>query len=132
MKIKIMKYPLGLGISYTTDSDYQRSVCHLINETLSIHCSIDEWNQENARCFLDNIYLKTHNIEIFNELYTLAASKMISVDPEIGLAVLFSFTYFEIFHQCLTFYFHQDKIDDNARLINHPSFILLRNMLNTA
>ena len=126
-----MNYPTSLGISYTNDIEYQTQFCHLINETLLIKDSTDEWNDKNTTQFLDIIYSKTHHIGIFSELYTIAASKIISMNCEIGFAILMSFTYLEIFHQCLTFYFQQNKIENEMILRNHPSFILLKSMLNT-
>ena len=53
---------------------------------------------------MDYIYLHTkHNI-LFQKIYSLAAAKMISMDPEIGLAVCFSYDYFQCFHNCLMMY----------------------------
>ena len=50
---------------------------------------------------MDFIYEKTHNNILFKELYSIAASKMFSEDLQIGLAVLFSYDFFEKFHLCL-------------------------------
>lgn len=53
---------------------------------------------------MDYIYSRTkHNI-LFQRIYSLAAAKMISMDPEIGLAVCFSYDYFQCFHNCLMMY----------------------------
>ena len=125
-----MNYPLTLGISYKNDIEYQQQFCHLVNMTLSIKDSLDEWNDKYTTQFLDLLYSETHTINVFRDLYSIAASKIISMNCEIGFAILMSFTYFETFHQCLVFFFQQDKKDE-ILFQNHPSFILLKSMLNT-
>ena len=49
---------------------------------------------------MDYILILTSNIPIFQNMYNLAAGKMFSVDPEIGLAVLLSYDYFQLFNDC--------------------------------
>lgn len=119
-----MNYPISLGISYKTDTEYQKCFCALINQTVTSDQSFDdEWDEDNVTLFLNFIYTKTSTIESFQQLYLDAAATMMSIDPEIGVAILFSFTYFEIFHQCIVSFFNNKKIDDD------PSFLLLKSML---
>lgn len=53
---------------------------------------------------MDYIYLRTKQNALFQKIYSLAAAKMISMDLEIGLAVCFSYDYFQCFHNCLVMY----------------------------
>ena len=64
---------------------------------------------------IDYIYNETIDLPIFNKLYILAASVMLSEDPEIGIAVLFSYDYMKIFHECLIEFFLFNKLDDNFK-----------------
>lgn len=63
---------------------------------------------------MDYIYEKTKNNNQFNELYLLAASKMFSQDPNIGLAILFSYDYFSMFHPCLVEFFNNSFCDKSS------------------
>jgi len=53
---------------------------------------------------MDYIYSRTKRNVLFQKIYSIAAAKMISMDPEIGLAVCFSYDYFHSFHNCLMMY----------------------------
>lgn len=50
---------------------------------------------------LDNIYKMTEHNIYFQNLYDLAAAKMLSMDRTIGQSILFSYHYFAFFHPCL-------------------------------
>jgi len=68
--------------------------------------TIDEmsYDEEAASKILDQIYESTkHNI-LFDKIYISAAAKMMSLDPEIGLAVCMSYDYFKCFCECLELY----------------------------
>ena len=43
---------------------------------------------------------KTKNQSEFHELYEIGAARMFSTNTDIGLAVLLSYDYFELFHLC--------------------------------
>ena len=60
---------------------------------------------------MDYILILTSNIPIFQNMYNLAAGKMFSVDPEIGLAVLLSYDYFQLFNDCFV-----DFLKENSEL----------------
>lgn len=61
---------------------------------------------------MDFIYEKTKNSSYFKELYKLAASKMFSEDENIGLAVLFSYDYFVLFHLCLVDFLNKNEFNE--------------------
>jgi hypothetical protein len=74
---------------------------------------------------MDFVYEKTFESALFQELYDIAASKMISMDRSIGLAVLFSYDYMALFHRCLCCYFtkHEDFTE------THDSYVSLKKKL---
>jgi hypothetical protein len=71
-----------------------------------------EYDEGAANKAMDYIFKMTKTNPIFNELYLLAAARMFSTDPEIGLSVLFSYDYLEIFHYCLVCYYDIPVISD--------------------
>ena len=68
--------------------------------------TIDENQYEESKvsAFLDTVYRKTMHDPLFQQLYDLAAAKMISMDREIGLAVLLSYDFLGVFYDCLQVY----------------------------
>ena len=50
---------------------------------------------------MDLIFELTENHPLFAELYEIAAAQMISTDPTIGHAVLMSYDYYYMYHNCL-------------------------------
>ena len=73
---------------------------------------------------MDFIYEKTHNNILFKELYSIAASKMFSEDLQIGLAVLFSYDFFDKFHLCLIEFFNNDFSNENTQ------YLILKNKIS--
>ena len=72
--------------------------------------------------YADKQDLKNQTIEEIQKMARLAymhynscyesASKMFSEDENIGLAVLFSYDYFNLFHLCLVDFFEKHKLDE--------------------
>ena len=58
---------------------------------------------------MDYIYDRTRKHPLFQKIYNEAAAKMLSIDQEIGLAVCFSYDYFDAFHACLSMYLENPK-----------------------
>jgi hypothetical protein len=54
---------------------------------------------------MDYVYDCTKDTPEFMVLYTKAAAKMFSEDPNLGIAVLFSYDYLQLFHACLVEFF---------------------------
>jgi hypothetical protein len=71
-----------------------------------------EYDEEAANQAMDHVFQTTKNNPIFKELYLLAAARMFSTDPEIGLSVLFSYDYLEIFHYCLVSFYDIPVLKD--------------------
>lgn len=88
--------------------------------------TIDEllFDNEAISKTMNFIYEKTNKNILFKELYSIAASKMFSVDLEIGLAVLFSYDFFETFHLCLIDFFKNDFSNVNTQ------YLILKNKIS--
>ena len=63
-----------------------------------------EFDDKAMKRGMDYIYVHTKKNTLFQQIYKDAAAKMISMDPEIGLAICFSYDYFDAFHACLSLY----------------------------
>ena len=75
--------------------------------------------------FLDTVFENTKTNPLFTTLYDLAAAKMLSMDREIGLAVLFSYDYLGAFYPCYCEYIQQPTTFSKT----HPLYVKIHNML---
>jgi len=73
--------------------------------------TVDEmlYDEQNASLFLDRVSAATIQHPLFHIVYDLAAAKMISVDREIGIAVLMSYDYLAYFYPCLVEFTHSPE-----------------------
>ena len=74
---------------------------------------------------MTNILEKTAGNILFDELYSLAAALMISMDKETGLCILLSYDYFSDFYNIWTAYLENPKELSETNAF----FILLKNRL---
>lgn len=125
-------YPIHEIVTYQNDKEYRECirrvfcmVCKSIIPEKTAkdwdETTLDEYNhdQETMAKFLDRIYENTIQVDILHDLYKEAAACMISEDPSIGLAILFSYDYFELFHCVLCDFFKSKNIDqETASVIN--------------
>jgi len=86
-------------------------MCDKIEENFDEE-TIDEvgFDEEAANRAMDDVFERTRGEFFFEEIYKLAAGKMISVDRKIGLAVCFSYDYFMYFHRCLKEYLDNGNV----------------------
>ena len=72
----------------------------------------DEMSYDDAAAIqvMDYVYFCTKDVVEFKELYYKAALRMFSEDPNIGIAVLFSYDYLQLFHLCLVEFFSEKFI----------------------
>lgn len=103
--------------NYGDDSSYRQCLrkMFIMNEFMP-NTDIDDitndennYDEESMSKAMDIIYEKTRNHKLFQCLYQHGASKMFSMDQEIGLAVLCSYDYFHLFHMCLRDFFQDTK-----------------------
>ena len=108
-------YNFDLSIMpYKNDFEYRKIMRQLVSmQKVVSHCEeIDEiTNDENdydtnsASKAMDFVYDQTKENLFFQKLYDSAAGKMLSQDREIGLAVLYSYDYMLLFHNCFVEYY---------------------------
>ena len=124
-------------LQYCSNEEYRtclRGIFCMVSPNIAIddNSDIDEitrdeqdYDEASASKTMDFIYEKTFEHVLFQELYDIAASKMISMDRSIGLAVLFSYDYMALFHRCLCCYF--TKPEDFTEI--HDSYVSLKKKL---
>ena len=96
----------NLTIHYDTDEEYQKTICSIF--------TMEEYD-ETINISLDMFFFKTKDIPAFQEVYDLAAAKLLSTDRNIGLAILFSYTYLPMFYPCVCD-FQNEKDPDFTQL----------------
>ena len=92
---------------YSNNKEYRQAIRHFFNmDIATIHQEIKEYEyDEETRdevlfdetamsAGMTNILEKTNGNCLFDELYSLAAALMISMDKETGLCILLSYDYF--------------------------------------
>ena len=108
-------------VNYTNNEEYRLSFRDIFKMKAQIPDildmdkeTLDEFNYDacKATMILDYVYLITHKNMWFKILYSYSASFMMSNDPEIGLTILFSYDYFNLFHKCVCD-FIQDPLSIN-------------------
>jgi hypothetical protein len=113
------------GISYSNSREYRDVFRKITNQPITPpenpHEIDDEtldethYDETIVAAFLDEIFQKTRDSPIFQSLYDLAAAKMFSTDREIGLAVLFSYDFFDAFYACFCEYVaHPDIFSEKS------------------
>ena len=127
-------YNINIDVTYNDNKSYRECLRKVINMDVSKlnipwdemdddldEETIDELLFDNnimSAC-MDFIYDKTKDCKYFQELYLIGASKMFSQDPEIGLAVLFSYDFFNYFHLVLVDYLKANIISDNFNILKN-------------
>jgi len=117
------RYPTDLVVRYNNTIEYRQSLRLIFNMSDSkyplLSDDIDpvskdelEYDEDAAKIAMDFVYETTKHNPIFKELYLLAATRMFSTDLEIGLSVLFSYDYLEIFHYCLVCFYDISILPD--------------------
>ena len=101
-------------VEYYDDLEYRKWLRKLFCMTppKDLDTDLDEitmdennYDEEAAKKAMDSIYENTHKHPVFRILYEKAAGCMLSMDNEIGLAVLFSYDYMAMFHKCIQRFF---------------------------
>jgi hypothetical protein len=106
-----MSYPVDMQIQYGTNEEYRvcfRQLCKMRPMILDMSLveldeeTMDEqdFDMEAASKTVDLIWEQTKSHVLFAKLYEKAAAIMISEDREIGLAIMVSYDYLDVFHPC--------------------------------
>jgi hypothetical protein len=130
-------YPTDLTISYTNDEEYRkiiRRVFQMKSDSYPdiVHSDIDavsrdelEYDETSAYSAMEYIFDKTRRVPPFIAIYEQAASFMFSTDINIGMAVLFSYDYFLLFHNCLKDFFTLLSRNEGPFTIENENYKLL-------
>ena len=130
-------YPTDLTISYTNDIEYRKTIRQVFQMKSDsypdiVHSDIDEVSRDEleyddtaASVAMEYVFDKTRRIPIFIAMYEQAASFMFSTDINIGMAVLFSYDYLLLFHNCLKEYFASLSRNDGEFTIENEQCKLL-------
>jgi len=111
------------NVTYNNDFEYRawirRIMCMIppkdidddIDEISRDEMTFDEAASETA---LNYVYDRTQHHPLFQELYSLGAATMFSLDRSFGISVLFSYDYMALFHQCICCFFETpDEFTEN-------------------
>jgi hypothetical protein len=130
-------YPTDLTISYTNDEEYRkiiRRVFQMKSDSYPdiVHSDIDavsrdelEYDETSAYSAMEYIFDKTRRVPPFIAIYEQAASFMFSTDINIGMAVLFSYDYLLLFHNCLKDFFTLLSRNEGPFTIENENYKLL-------
>ena len=106
-------YPFDMSITYGTNTQYRqcfRELCGMSNIVMDPSLNLADLDEETldeqhfdmaaASRTMDSIWDSTKDNMQFQQIYEKAAAIMLSQDKEIGLAVLISYDYLDVFHAC--------------------------------
>lgn len=124
-----MRYRVETPVNYTNTVQYRQCIRALFemdqkvyenrireienhNQEIMDDETRDEMSYDDAASMkvLDYVYNCTKDLVEFKELYSKAALRMFSEDPNIGIAILFSYDYLQLFHLCLV-KFYKDEFN---------------------
>lgn len=113
----LSSYPVHLEGIYKNDIEYRIFLRNIFSmnhncpwDASEVHnidiVSLDEFDYDEILTskLLDSIFEETKEVPAFKMLYEKAAASMMSCDPAIGIAVLFSYSFAHLFHKCVSKY----------------------------
>ena len=125
-----MNYNTNYEVSYENDQEYRKCLREVFNmdlfasketirqlETVNAEIFEDEtvdemlFDYEKTEAAMNFIFEKTKDRSEFQELYLLAAAKLISLNTSIGMSICFSYDYFYLFHKYLVIFLVENRID---------------------
>jgi hypothetical protein len=125
-----MNYKTAYDVKYSNDQEYRKCLREVFDMDLTVpeetirkletinaeifdEETIDEmlFDYEQTEAAMNFIFEKTKDSSEFQELYLLAAAKMISLNLSIGMSICFSYDYFNLFHKYLVVFLVEKRID---------------------
>ena len=118
---------------YSTTEEYREVLRHIVRMDPTKYYSDDKFNLEISvgvvdeetidefhyddtamSSYLDGVYRTTNQHPLFQRMYLAAAALMLSTNPEIGLAIMFSYDYLGPFYLCYQSYLLEpDQFSEN-------------------
>jgi len=113
-------YNTQVSVNYTNNFEYRKCLRQVFNMDVTknqpewdkMDKDIDEETRDELMYDSDAIFLEMNSIyettkdnHLFQEVYEICATKFFSTNPNIGMAVAFSYDFFPLFHRCLVEFF---------------------------
>jgi hypothetical protein len=127
-------YPIDLEIQYNNNIEYRhylRMLFKMNSSNFSEESLLEdlddetrdelEYDESSAIMGMDWIYSKICDNTLFQILFDKAAAKFLSENREIGIAVLLSYDYLALFHNCMRTYLTNPA--DFTEI--HPTYLAL-------
>ena len=111
-------YPIHLQIQYTNDDEYRECIVRVFHYDDTADDSDDSYSSK----LLDLIFEKS-SVQL-KELYEKASAVMMMEDLDIGLAILFSYDYFSLFHLCLCDFLLIDQEEEKIQFSKTNKYYL--------
>jgi hypothetical protein len=131
-----MSINLNVNINYRNNKEYRAVLREIFNMDTSKNETTGEidgetedellFDNKNILKIFDDIYEKTFNYTIFQELFEKAAACFFSTDEKLGITVLFAYDYLEDFYPFLCSFLSDPKSINES----HPKFQSLKNKLS--
>lgn len=123
-----MSYNIEYNVEYSDNFEYRKAMRQVFRMTADMPDIADDIDDESRdelmyddasiSAGLDYVFSATKDVPAFSELFLVGAGRMLSENRDIGLAVVFSYDYFELFHLCLRDFF-RDPASFNANNSNY-------------
>jgi hypothetical protein len=135
------EYPTDMIIQYQDTREYRNCLRRLFGMSSTkypdIHPDVDdeskdelEFDEDASSIAMEYVYSKTKDHPIFQQLYSFAAARILSLDHQIGMSVLFSYDYLEIYHYCLVSFFSGDVDEYNTDFSKNRGVVELMRRLS--
>lgn len=113
-------YPTKYKLYYDTNTTYRNCLRTLFkmnpNNFPKFYADLDEetrdendYDMDSAAIAMNTILYDITKNSLFLYVLDKAAARMFSTDREIGLTILFSYDYLDVFHQCLVFFYTNEN-----------------------
>jgi len=114
------KYDITYKIAYDTDDEYRQCIQSVFGLEMIATETEDEiiYDMDSLSIACDNIFKATKDLSLFHNIYKKAALLMVSEEPSVGLAIMFSFDYFAMFHPCVVALFTGPNGTINESVLN--------------
>jgi len=118
-----------MKINYETNEEYRqyfRELCGMTNFLLDPSMNTLELDEETldeqqfdmdaASKTMDYIWESTKKNSLFQRIYSKAAAIMLSDNNEIGLAIMISYDYLDVFHKCFVEFMREPLLFDENNI----------------
>ena len=113
-------YPTKLKIFYNTNTTYRNCLRTLFkmnpNNFPKFDTDLDDETRDENDYDIDSAAIAMNTVlhdinknSLFLYVLDKAAARMFSTDREIGLSILFSYDYLDVFHECLVYFYKNES-----------------------